>query len=151
MEGRATLTIVTSIPTISRLMQQIHRISHGLRTFVDIYLLYVYKQIVASVAAAQRPALTAAERGSGGDRQRAVPVGGAPQPAVLAEQREQAAAAVQGLGGRGEAGPGEHGGLDAVERRLADLERERGRALGGGQAGGLRRADADRGPQLRPG
>ncbi len=40
-----------------------------------------------------------------------------------AEQGEQAAAAVQRLGGRGEAGPGEQRGLDAVERRLADLER----------------------------
>jgi hypothetical protein len=55
MEGSATLTIVTSIPTISRLMQQIHRISQGRRLLVGIYLLYVYKQIRASVAAAREP------------------------------------------------------------------------------------------------
>src|SRR5262249_17854015 len=45
--GRATLTIVTSVPTISRLMQQMHRISHCRRLVVDIYSLYLYKQIAS--------------------------------------------------------------------------------------------------------
>jgi len=49
-------------------------------------------------------------------------VAGAAQPAMLdLGEREQAAAAVQRLIGGGEAGPGEQRGLDAVERRLADL------------------------------
>ena len=43
MAGSATLTMVTSVPTISRLMQQMQRMSHGRRLLVDIYLLYVYK------------------------------------------------------------------------------------------------------------
>src|SRR5262249_22560612 len=146
MEGSATLTIVTSIPTISRLMQQIHRISQGRRLFVDIYLLYVYKQISASVAAAREPG-----RDLGRERAQAMTASAWFRSAVLAEQREQAAAAVERLGGRGEVGLGEHGGLDAVERCLADLERERGCALGRRQAGGLRGADADRGAQLRLG
>ena len=43
MAGSATLTMVASVPTISRLMQQMQRISHGRRLLVDIYLLYIYK------------------------------------------------------------------------------------------------------------
>jgi hypothetical protein len=44
--------------------------------------------------------------------------------APLAEEGEQAATAVQGLSGRGKARPGQQGGLDPVERRLADLKGE---------------------------
>src|SRR5579863_4304924 len=48
MAGSATLTMVTSMPTTSRLMQQMHKMSQERRLLVDIYLFYFYNYCMST-------------------------------------------------------------------------------------------------------
>src|ERR1700761_3825557 len=63
MDGSATLTMVESMPTISRLMQQMARMSQRRELLVDIYLLY-RPNYLAGVTGVTHGSVSGAEPGS---------------------------------------------------------------------------------------